>query len=138
MSRRDKIHDAVRNARVKDGWTITADPFEIEYKTVTLRADLAADRVIAAERGLEKIVVEIKSFLSRSPIHELQTALGQFELYSTYLQLSEPDRKLYLAVSADIWERFFLREEVMLIVEKYELPFMIVNIQTEEVAQRTK
>ena len=43
---------------------------------VTLRADLAADRVIAAERGTERIVVEIKSFLSPSLIHELQMALG--------------------------------------------------------------
>ncbi|MGH9801106.1 MAG: XisH family protein [Blastocatellia bacterium] len=138
MSKRDKIHDAVKNALVKDGWTITADPFEISYKKVTLRADLAADRIIAAERGVEKIVVEIKSFLSPSPIHELQTALGQFELYSTYLQLTAPERKLYLAVSADIWERFFLREEVLIVVEKYQLPFLIVNIQTEEVAQWTK
>src|SRR5437867_3420901 len=107
MPRRDKIHDAVRNALVKDGWTITADPFEIAYKKVRLRADLAADRVIAAERGSEKIVVEIKSFLSPSPIHELQTALGQYELYSTYLQLTGSERRLYLAVSEEIWNRFF-------------------------------
>lgn len=26
----DFIHDAVRNALVKDGWTITADPYTIE------------------------------------------------------------------------------------------------------------
>jgi len=138
MSRRDKIHEAVRNALINDGWTITADPFEISYKKVTLRADLAADRVIAAERGTESIVVEIKSFLSPSPIHELQIALGQFELYSTYLQLTAPERKLYLAVSADIWSRFFLREEVQIVVEKYQLPFLIVNIETEEVVQWTR
>jgi hypothetical protein len=128
----------VRRALVNDGWTITADPYEISYKKVTLRADLAADRVIAAERGAEKIVVEIKSFLSPSPIHELQLALGQFELYSTYLQLTESDRKLYLAVSADIWNRFFLREEIQIIVEKYQLPFLIVDVKTEEVVQWTR
>lgn len=138
MSKRDKIHDAVRNALVKDGWTITADPFEIIYKKVALRADLAADRVISADRGVEKIVVEIKSFISPSPIHELQTALGQFEVYSTYLQLTDSERKLYLAVSEEIWNRFFLREEVSIIVEKYQLPFLIVNIETEEVAQWTR
>jgi len=68
----------VKNALVNDGWTITADPFEIEYKESKLKADLAADRVLAVERGTEKIVVEIKSFLSPSPIHELQAAMGQY------------------------------------------------------------
>lgn len=83
-------------------------------------------------------MVEIKSFLSPSPIHELQTALGQFEVYSTYLQLTDSERKLYLAVSEEMWNRFFLREEVLIIVEKYQLPLLIVNIETEEVVQWTR
>ena len=31
---RDKIHGAVKTALVKDGWTITADPFVIDRKSV--------------------------------------------------------------------------------------------------------
>lgn len=56
MPRRDTIHNAVKNALIKDGWTITADPYMIEYKDLTLYADLTADRPLAAERGEEKIV----------------------------------------------------------------------------------
>jgi hypothetical protein len=47
---KDKIHGAVKSALIKDGWTITADPFLIELGDVDLKADMAAERTIAAER----------------------------------------------------------------------------------------
>jgi hypothetical protein len=31
MPRKDQIHQAVRNALIKAGWTITHDPLFIEY-----------------------------------------------------------------------------------------------------------
>lgn len=30
MPRKDHIHEAVKNAFIKDGWTITDDPYRIE------------------------------------------------------------------------------------------------------------
>jgi hypothetical protein len=57
MARLDKIHNAVKNALVKDGWDITDDPYTIRYEEMTLQADLAAERTIAAERAGRKIVV---------------------------------------------------------------------------------
>ena len=74
------MHDAVKNALIKDGWTITAAPYVIAYEDVTLFADLGAERPLAAERAGRKIVVEVKSFLSTSPIYNLKMALGQYEL----------------------------------------------------------
>lgn len=50
MPAADIIHNAVKNALIKDGWTITADPYRIEYEEIDLFADLAAERPIAAER----------------------------------------------------------------------------------------
>jgi len=35
---------------IKDGWTITADPYKIEYEGIEVFADLAAERILAAER----------------------------------------------------------------------------------------
>lgn len=32
----DKIHNADKNALIKDDWTITADPFEIRFKDIRL------------------------------------------------------------------------------------------------------
>jgi XisH protein len=55
MPRRDIIHQAVKNALIKDGWTITADPYLLEYGAEDLFVDLAAERLLAAERGTAKI-----------------------------------------------------------------------------------
>jgi len=49
MAAQDIIHDAVKNALIKDGWTITHDPYIIKYEEVTLQADLGAERVIEKE-----------------------------------------------------------------------------------------
>ena len=50
MAAADVIHDAVKNALIKEGWTITDDPFTIRYEDALLYADLAAERVLAAQR----------------------------------------------------------------------------------------
>ncbi|GAK52403.1 FdxN element excision controlling factor protein [Candidatus Moduliflexus flocculans] len=80
MPAKDKYHQHIKNALIKDGWTITHDPYMIDYEEITVYADLGAERLIAAERGVEKIVVEIKSFLKRSLVQDLKEALGQYEL----------------------------------------------------------
>jgi hypothetical protein len=45
MPASDYIRDSVKSALVKDGWTITDDPYWISFEDVTLFADLAAERV---------------------------------------------------------------------------------------------
>src|SRR5215510_6624640 len=62
MPRYDVYHEPVKHALIKDGWTITDDPFIIEYKGLRLYADLGAEKPIAAEKFGRKIVVEIKVF----------------------------------------------------------------------------
>ncbi len=55
--------------------------------------DLAAEKLIAAERENEKIAVEVKSFLEKSSaISEFHTALGQFINYRGALRRREPER----------------------------------------------
>ena len=66
MSARDLFHQAVRTALEKEQWLITDDPLEVELEDTTLKIDLGAERLIAAEKGEEKIAVEIKSFASNS------------------------------------------------------------------------
>jgi hypothetical protein len=57
MPARDVYHDAVKNALIKDGWNILADPYKIKYKDAELFADLAAEKPITAEQNGRKIVV---------------------------------------------------------------------------------
>jgi len=133
MSKRDKIHDAVKTALVKDGWTITADPFEIEYEATVLRADLAADKTLAAEREGEKIVVEIKSFLSLSLVHELQAAVGQYQMYLMCLEAFAPERHLYLAISEAVWEKLAELKIAQDFLERFSLNLLVVNTHNEEI-----
>jgi hypothetical protein len=134
---RDRIHTAVKNALVKDGWTITDDPFYLKDKRgeLELEADLAAERPIAAERGNRKIAVEIKSFLGRSLITEFYAAFGQYRTYAHLLSEIEPERELFLAVSSTVFKDFFQLETIQEIARKDGLSLLAVNIQTEEITQ---
>lgn len=104
MPQRDLHHQAVRNALVKDGWTITHDPLTVPFGLRRVYLDLGAERLFAAERGSERIAVEVKSFVGVSEVADLETALGQFVLYRSVLARYEPERKLYLAVPSTAFE----------------------------------
>ncbi len=134
----DRIHNVVRNALIRDGWTITHDPYVIQYEEVTLYADLAAERLLAVERGDQKIVVEVKSFAGVSPIQDLKVMLGQYDLYRGFLEAIAPERGLYLAVSDVAYEKLFSQKAIQLIVQRYQLPLLVVNLKTEEIVQWTR
>jgi hypothetical protein len=57
MPARDLYHEILKSALIKEGWKITDDPFVMEYKGLRLYADLAAERIIAAEKSGEKSIV---------------------------------------------------------------------------------
>lgn len=107
MSARDRYQDCVRNALVKDGWAITHDPLRLPWGKKDLYVDLGAEQLLAAEKGQRQIAVEIKSFLGRSEVDDLEKALGQFVLYRAILKAREPDRTLFLAVPDDVLEDLF-------------------------------
>jgi hypothetical protein len=54
MSAKDLFHEAVKRGLQKDQWNISSDPLELECEEVTVKIDLAADRLIAVDRGEEK------------------------------------------------------------------------------------
>lgn len=105
---RDWFHYIVRSALEKDEWVITDDPLTIRYGGVDIQIDLGAEKLLAAEKGTEKIAVEIKNFVSASKISEFHTALGQFINYRTALRLEDPKRILYLAVPSAIYSDFLI------------------------------
>ncbi|HLF85238.1 MAG TPA: element excision factor XisH family protein [Blastocatellia bacterium] len=137
MPKLDIIHNAVKNALIKDGWTITHDPFIIDYKELTLYADLAAERPIAAERAGRKIVVEVKSFVGASKIQDLKIGLGQYEIYVSLLEITDPKRKLYIAISEKVYDDFFTLEAIQVIINRLQVPLIVVNPETEEIVKWT-
>lgn len=98
MPAADVYHNVVKNALIKDGWTITHDPYTLTFGQRNVFVDLGAERLVAAEKGQEKIAVEIKSFLGASDVRDLEMAIGQYVFYRSLLARLEPERKLFLAV----------------------------------------
>ncbi len=135
MPAKDLYHDTVKAALIKDGWLIVADPYRIQYKDIDLYADLAAERPIAAERQGQKIVVEIKSFIGRSPMTDFHNAVGQYAVYRSLIQATEPDYQLYLAIDDITYENFFKREGIAFIIEASQISLMVVDIEQQEIVQ---
>jgi hypothetical protein len=133
MPAQDSIHDAVVRALRKDGWTVTDDPLTIEFGDLYLFIDLGAERAVIAERGVERIAVEIKSFPSKSKVADLQQAVGQYVVYRAILRRVEPERSLYLAVSTDTYEQVFAQPAGELVREDLELQLVVIEVATEEV-----
>lgn len=129
----DTIHAAVKNALVKDGWTITDDPYTIQFRGENLYADLAAERPLAAERGDDRIVVEIKSFLGSSVMRDLEAAIGQYTLYRTLLKVTAPERRLYLAISDNAYGRLSVRNIFVQVQKEASIAMIVVNLESEEV-----
>lgn len=93
-------------------------PFRIRLaRGKNLFVDLGAERLIAAERGIEKIAIEIKSFRSASDMQDLEAAVGQFVLYNQLLNRYAPERRLYLAVTDEIGTSVFEEEAGQVLIE---------------------
>ncbi|MCC6723518.1 MAG: XisH family protein [Saprospiraceae bacterium] len=131
MARKDIYHDAVRVALEKEKWTITDDPLDLTIGEVELFADLGAERVIAAERGNEKIAVEIKSFIGQSPVSEFHKAIGQYENYRLSLEELDPVRELWLAVPEEVWNDFFQRPFIQKAIERYGIQIIVFDPENE-------
>lgn len=112
MPAKDLFHDNVRHALEKDGWNITDDPLTLKWEARNLYVDLGGEKIFAAEREGQKIAVEIKSFVSMSEVKDLENALGQYFLYLIILREKEPMRKLYLAVTEEIFLDFFHEKDL--------------------------
>jgi hypothetical protein len=132
---KDLYHNTVRIALEKDGWTITHNPLTLRIGKRDVFVDLGAEKLIAAQREGKKIAVEIKSFISKSPIKDLENALGQYILYVKILSKLEPDRLLYLAVDQEIYINFFAEEVVQILLEDDLIKLMIFDSTQEVIIQ---
>jgi hypothetical protein len=135
MPRYDFYHNTVKNALLKDGWVITDDPFVIEFKGLRLYADLGAEKLLAAEKTGQKVVIEIKVFNSISLITELEKAVGQYGIYRTFLKRINPDRTLYLAIAEDVYQDFFQRPAIQEIITDQQINLIVFDPNLEEIIQ---
>ncbi|NEQ40736.1 MAG: fatty-acid oxidation protein subunit alpha [Okeania sp. SIO3I5] len=133
---KDIFHQQVKNALIKDGWNITHDPFTIRIsEAVKLHINLAAENAIAAEKGSEKIALEIKSFIADSDISSFHTALGQYLNYCQALEEQEPERIVYLAIPVEDYQNFFQLPFIQRSLKRYQVKLIIYNPKLEVISE---
>ena len=135
MPAKDLYHDIVRNVLIKDGWTITDDPYILNIGRRDLFVDLGAQKLLSAEKDEKKIAVEIKSFIGKSRVNDLENALGQYTLYADIMQEIDPNRILYLALQKDVFETLFQEPIGEILLRKKRFNLLVFNKQQEVIEQ---
>lgn len=135
MPARDIYHNTVKTALEKDGWTITHDPFPLQIGKKRLSADLGAERLISAEKGLQKIVVEVKSFVGQSDVKDLEQALGQYVLYRQILNETGIERDFYLAVSRLTFNSVFTIQLGQILLTNQIIKLVVFDDESEAIVQ---
>ena len=135
MPQTDAYHDSVRNALEKNGWTVTHDPFTIRLEDVKFYVDLAAEKVIETNEETRKVAIEIKVFGGLSFLNEFEKAVGQYLIYRQFLDELFPERILFLAVSAAVFEESFSLPSIQAVVVRQEIKLLVFNHETEEITK---
>jgi len=132
MARKDFYHEHVRKALIADGWTITHDPLYTPFDGTTLKIDLGAERLLGTKDDktitVETIAVDVKDFLDPDEkMNELNRLIGQHVNYLSSLAVYHSNRKLYIAVTQEAYQRVFCMPLMALNVVKLGMRFIIFD-----------
>ena len=135
MLAKDIYHDTVKNALIKDGWTITDDPLILSIGKKDLFVDLGEEKLLAAEKDSQKIAVEIKSFVGNSQVNDLEKTLGQYILYYEVLRETQEPRVLYLALKKVAYQEIFEEAIGKLLLKRKILNLVVFDEKKEVIVQ---
>jgi hypothetical protein len=125
----------LKNALVKDGWTITHDPLTLKVGRDNLFVDLGAEKLLTAEKEGRKIAVELKTFVGASEVREMEQAFGQYFVYRAVIEETKPERKLYLALTQEVFRDLFEDDLGELLLRKYRPPMIIFDPEQEAIVE---
>lgn len=135
---KDLYHDNVKAALIADGWHITDDPYAIRIDDVGDEIDFGAEPIIAAEKEEQSIAVEVKNFMGPSLVNEFHKAMGQFNDYTVALELSDPKRRLFLAIPELAWKRFFQKPIIQQSLQRIGARVIVYDPQNNIITQWIK
>jgi hypothetical protein len=133
MPRNDFYYQHVKTALIKAGWKITHDSFPLVAGPLVWSVDLGAERIVA-EKGLEKIAVEIKNF-RHSESNEIHKTRGQFANYRDVLRTTDADRKLYLAIPEDIYRSLFADPFIQGVIRSERMSIIVFNPSSQTIVE---
>jgi XisH protein len=138
MPAKDLYHQLVKQLLIDAGWTITHDPYLLQWAKRNLSVDLGAEQLLAAQQAEQQIAVEIKSFLRESRVADLEQALGQYTLYHDILNRVEPSRILYLAMPLIAYTELFEGDQfAQILLENGRLKLIVFDPSKEEIVKWT-
>jgi XisH protein. len=135
MPAKDVYHNVVKKALIKDGWIITHDPLRLKWGIKDMYVDLGAEQIFSADKAGQKIAVEVKSFVGASDINDLENALGQYLVYRSVITRTEPDRKLYLAITKAVFSELLSEPLGQIIRADYQVSLIVFTEENEEIVQ---
>lgn len=131
MPAKDRYHDQLKNALVKDQWLITDEQVKLKVGDRRLWIDLEAEH--RTERTL--ILVEVKEMVSASQVDDLANSVGQYLMYRVALESKAIYIPLYMAVST-ITFRGILAEEIgQLIIDRFSLSLIVFDSDSEVITE---
>ena len=134
---RDTFHFIVREALENDGSVTKNDPFIPRYGERKIEIDLEAEMILA-EKGIERILVEVKSFLTASAFYEFHGALGQYKNYSRILKLIGETSSLYLAMPEDVYNVLLNDDFGRLTIEEENLKLILFRPLEKDISKWIK
>lgn len=138
MPKKDIFHDIVKEAFEKEGWIIVDEHYKLKYGKTKYFVDLALDKMLAIEKGEEKILVEIKSFVGKSIAHDYHETVGQYRNYLLAMKLNKVDRILFLAVPEDVYNDFFLEPFGQASIQEENLRLVVFNPTSRKIVKWIK
>jgi hypothetical protein len=123
-----RYHDAVKNALIKDGWTIEDEQFTLTIDKRNLWIDLRASK------GEPQfiILIEVKELAEvDSAVEALANALGKYELYQVALHDSNFNYPLYLAVTRQSYDGILSERLGKLVLNRVPIPLLIFDAESE-------
>ena len=130
MPARDRYHDTVKCALVKDGWTIVDEQVYLSDNVRHVWVDLSISR----NESETLILIEIKGFeRTASPVEALMAALGQYAVYQAMLEYLAMNNALYLAIPVAAYQGIFQAPVAQQSMKNLGVKLIVFDPETEEI-----
>ncbi len=131
---KDKLHDLVEIALIKDGW-VNIESTTLKYQGTDLNLDIIADKLISAEKENVQIAVEVKSFGNPSITYDFHQALGQYLNYRMVLTRLNINRIPYLAIPERIYTKRLTKPFFQDSLSFYCVNLFTIDISSKEIVR---
>lgn len=130
MPAKDRYHDAVKHALIKEGWTIDGE----QVAFITLDRQIVIDLQVSKQTQGQIILVEVKGF-ERSPIEQLAVAIGKLQIYRFVLDDLRKNVPLWLAVPDFAYQGILTEKMGLVLREQNRIDLLVFSPDREEIVE---